>query len=227
MFLFQLFRALTCAVISHYITLHGHVRLSSWIPMRSSPRINFPSSEDTYTHPSSRICIAPVVLSFFLSFSLPFSSPNGTSGVFILLLETFAFNVLPRLSVISHRSFVLFHASGISAVHYGIYLPLAKTRAIPLIVFLAICVLCPFSSSREFRRSRRLSSIGSPHGWLLSLASFRFASSSRSCESRHEVSLKSNLVSVFSLKISLSTRTLSLHRPPRLSMIAPLFTRIP
>lgn len=44
---------------------------------------------------------------------------------------------------------------------------------------------------------------------LLSLASFRFASSSRSCESRHEVSLKSNLVSVFSLKISLSTDSVS------------------
>lgn len=50
---------------------------------------------------------------------------------------------------------------------------------------------------------------------LLSLASFRFASSSRSCESRHEVSLKSNLVSVFSLKISLSTDSVS-SSPPTL-----------
>lgn len=101
-------------------------------------------------------------IGFFLTF-VCVSQRSRVSRILILLLSSVnvtrihsIFLALSRLPVISHRSFVLFHASGTTGtIHRGIYLPLAKHADMkPLIPFLSIFVFCIrlpdyISTSRE------------------------------------------------------------------------------
>lgn len=150
-----------CAAVTSYYTVrrdlyvHGPMGLSSRINTRSPPLGLIPLSLLTYLA-CIRLplpCIAPASPSC----RFPYVPPSGAcheSSFFLRpsLLRIRPLLALPHLPVISHRSFILFHASGTSGSN-GIYLLLAKHAAPPPYHFSSIFILHPFSPTRSLARS--------------------------------------------------------------------------